>query len=142
MDSEPYKTISKEEYKKLLKLHFNVSPHKIDDYLVTDDGKELNPKWFPEEDWESKEDVDLLELLEDIRIFEGDLLVLTDSCLIRNLGPVLIDSEHLREFVKNHLKNFGVCFFNTNVIIINLELKLIWIFHHEGIYALVDYNLI
>lgn len=68
---------------------------------------------------------------------EGELIFVTDASYKKDLGPFRVDAASIREFVREHYKNFGEHFLETDVIIINMEIKVVWIFHHEGVYSLV-----
>lgn len=95
--------------------------------------------WTPVTDWESSEDTDLACATGLFSVpFTGDLLVVSEHSLTSGRGGVLIASSGLEQFVKNHLKCFGECFFNGDVLIVESEGRLLWLFHHEGAYSLIE----
>jgi len=58
------------------------------------------------------------------------------------MGPFRIESANIKNFVNSHVEQFGERFLETDVFIVSFDLKSIWIFHHEGVYALIQHNMI
>lgn len=132
MSNELYNQITWESFKIRVKNDFNIDFVKIDDFF------KKGYTWLPLEDHEDLEDIDILNCLANLRTFEGILCVVTDASYQKNLGPFQVKSEDISSFVINHWNNFGERFLETDVLIINFQLKLAWIFHHEGVYSLID----
>lgn len=127
-----YSIISWEHFRKLIKENFCISFIKIDDFFK--EGTE----WFSLDDYEDLNDEEILSSLESLREFEGTLHVVTDASYQKRFGPFQVESTNIKSFVINHMKNFGERFLETDILIINSKLKLAWIFHHEGVYALIN----
>lgn len=98
-------------------------------------------KWTRVENYEDLEDVELLDYLNEKRKFEGELYVITDeSSYMKNLGPFKVNSMYIKDFIKDYYKSFGHHLINTDLMILNLQLKLVWIFQHEGVYSVIDFK--
>jgi hypothetical protein len=132
MSNELYNLITWVFFKTLVKKHFNIDFVKIDDFFKKD------TEWISLNDYEDLNDDEILNSLEHLREFEGTLYIVTDASYQKELGPFQVESANIKSFVSNHIENFGERFLETDVLIINFELKLAWIFHHEGVYALVN----
>lgn len=123
------------EYFKLkVKQHLNIDFVKVDDFFRE------GTKWFTLEDWLNTDDLDILHCLESLYPFEGKLIIVTDASYKKDLGPFIVEANRINEFIENHYKNYNEYFLDTDVIIINLEKKLVWIFHHEGIYSIIHFD--
>jgi hypothetical protein len=53
------------------------------------------------------------------------------------LGAIAVDASDLHLLVAQHRDRYGERFFDGDVIILEREGARIWIFHHEGRYALL-----
>jgi len=95
-------------------------------------------QWHKVEEWESLDDVEILELLVNVVAPIGMLSVVCESS--HNVGGAAyrLNSVDLMEFVSTHIAVFGECFFNGDVLITSPTQKLIWFFHHEGVFAVVS----
>lgn len=127
-----YNKITWESFKIYVKNDFDIDFIRIDDFF-----KE-GSTWLPLEDYEDLSDNEILNCLASLRDLEGTLYVITDASYQKNLGPFKVESANISSFVKNHWNNFGERFLETDVVIINFQLKLAWIFHHEGVYSLIN----
>lgn len=92
-------------------------------------------RWQALPNWEDMEDGEILRCLNDLREFEGELLVTAEICYEKDCSPFSIEARHLKDFVVGFRTQFGRYFFDGDALIINLERKLFWMFHHESVYA-------
>lgn len=129
-----YSIITWDNFKLNIKNNFDIDYIKIDDLFVA------GTNWVSLEDWEDADDLELLDCLSRLKPMEGELTIVTEASYKKNLGPFCVKASGIREFVLAHYKNFEDRFFETDVIIANNEKKEIWIFHHEGVYAFMDFN--
>jgi hypothetical protein len=132
MKNRLYTLVPWANFYNFIKKWSNVEFRKVDDL---DTG---NLSWLTANRWEELDDLEILQFLADLRHFEGKLLIVTDVSYGKKFGPFEIDAVCIQSFVKQYKVDFGECFFNGDVLIVSLDLKLVWIFHHEGIYGLVD----
>ncbi len=91
--------------------------------------------------FEGASDTEIIHALNNLRNFEGDLIVVTDASYLNKLGPFLVNADDIINFVTKHGENFYSDFLDTDVIIVSLESNLVWVVHHEGVYGLIDYNI-
>lgn len=134
MSNVLYNLITWEYFKSLVKRNFNIDFVKIDDFFK--EGTE----WLSLEDYENLNDDEILNNLASLKNFEGNLYVVTDASYQKELSPFQIESTNIKSFAENHKNIFGERFVETDILIINFELKFAWIFHHEGVYALIDFR--
>ena len=134
MSSNIYNIIEWSEFKSLIKQHFNRQFVKIDD-LFTDDSI-----WYSLENYDELDDIEIYNCLDSIKKFKGILYVVTDASYQQNLAPFIIHSNNLKKFVEKHYETFNENFLETDVLIISFELNLAWIFHHEGVYSVIDFS--
>lgn len=91
-------------------------------------------------DFEELSDSELFEKLKSLYPMRGTLCVVVHICYQEGFGPILLDADNLEVLVKNFSNIFSEHFFDTNVIIISLSEKIVWMFHHSGFVGLFDYN--
>ena len=65
-------------------------------------------------------------------------MVITDASYRNTLGPFEVEANNIQRFIEEHNKNLGEPFLDTDIIIVSIELKLAWVIHHEGVYALIN----
>ena len=95
-------------------------------------------QWVQFEDWESRSDMEIARLTGLLKVpFEDPLLVITEAAWRAHQGGLLIRASQLAGFIDQHLRRHGECFFNGDVIVVETQGRRIWIFHHEGCYALL-----
>ena len=141
MDDKKYSILKWSYYESLLINNLGVKPTKIEDYELSNNGKSIESKWYDIEDWESLDDLTILGYLEELKPFRGELLVVTEASYFNDkLGPFQVNAVDMKQFVNSHLESFGECFFNGDVIIVSINDKLVWIFHHEGMYTLINHD--
>lgn len=116
------------EYRKAISEHFDSIDALLSIYSSSLDWKTCN-------NWEDLEDISLLSMLKELKMFDGELFVITEASYKKECGPFYLKSEGLDEFVCQHLKLFGECFFNGDVLIFCFELDNVWLFHHERRYT-------
>jgi len=94
-------------------------------------------KSFP--DWEAYSDS---EIAAETRLYDialmGKLYVVTEAALTSREGPIVVNAVDLRKLIAEHLRLFGECFFNGDVVIMEAKGNNVWLFHHEGQYALIS----
>ena len=94
--------------------------------------------WMPVPDWSSKDDNDIAIRANLYGLgLAGFLLVVTEASFAKRLGAFRVDAKGLGNLVQSHLQKYGECFFNGDVVIVELAGKRIWLFHHEGQVALL-----
>lgn len=134
MKKRIYSLISWDEFKNLIKMHFGIKFVKIDDLCI--DGI----KWSFLENCLGIDDLEIFYCLESLKPFSGKLIVVTDASYMKGLSPFLVDSQYIKQFVESHFIDFGDQFLDTDVFIISFECNTAWIFHHEGVYGLAEFN--
>ena len=134
MNDKLYTLIPWDRLRDLIKMNFDINFNKIDDLCIPD------IKWFSLENWLNADDLEILQCLESLYPFWGELMIVTDASYTKELSPFMVNSVHIGQFVKNHFSNFNQHFLETDAFIINFESKIAWLFHHEGIYGLAKYN--
>jgi hypothetical protein len=117
-----------------IKRYLDIDFRKVDDLCVKD------IIWHSVGRRQDLVNEEMFELLATLTDFQGGLFIVTDNSYEKNLGPFAIDASNIREFARDYLRNFGEQLFNTDVLVISLQLKLVWIFHHNAVYGLVDLN--
>lgn len=94
--------------------------------------------WKSAGGWESKTDVDVAK---SVGLYEvglgGSLVVVTEASFMKSRGAFKMEASELPAFVAQHLAQYGECFFNGDVIVAELGGNRLWLFHHEGQYAMV-----
>lgn len=105
----------------------------VDDFLVP--AKPLEAI----HNFEDLSDKEIFERIKRLSEISGEVFVITDVCYRKEFGPFKVSSEHLAEFVCNHELIFSERFVETDVLIISLCKKLLWMFHHSGDVGLFDY---
>ena len=82
------------------------------------------------------DDCQILQYLRSLHAMEGNLCIITDWCYKKNEGPFIVDANELGQFVNTYKMMYGEAFYSTDIVIINFEKKLLWVFFHEGLYWL------
>ena len=108
------KLIFGKDFKNADELYFNVIKQ-----INFEEGKEL-------------EDIEVLIILEELNKINGYIHVITDYCYEMQCGPFVLDASEIKTFVKSFRQNYDQPFYSTDIVIINFEEKLIWVFFHEG----------
>ncbi len=94
--------------------------------------------WSRLPDWDTKSDIEIAEETGLYRSgFTGWMLVVTDASFTSAGGVFRVKAENLQALVAQHRSRYGEPFFATDVIVVGLEDRRIWIFHHEGVYAMI-----
>lgn len=61
-----------------------------------------------------------------------------------NVGYKIISKEQFSDLIKGHFNiikpNDGDSYFVSGITGKPFELKLVWLVHHEGVYAFIDHN--
>ena len=78
-------------------------------------------------------DDEVLRYLQELYNMTGELYVVTDYCYEHNHGPFIVRANEIESFVNTFKDIFGMPFYSTDVIIVNFEKKILWVFFHEGI---------
>jgi hypothetical protein len=91
--------------------------------------------WASFPDREIRGDLDIAERSGLLRKpMMGNLLIVTEASFDAGGGAFVLEGTNLGTFIDTHLLRYGECFFNGDVIILALEGKEVWLFHHEGVY--------
>jgi hypothetical protein len=133
-----YAIISWEKFKKILLKQFDINFNNIDSILEHDAIYTNEIKWHELKDWENIDDIDILTYFEKLKSFRGMLYVVTEASYNKAFGPFELETSDLHTFALNHLDAFGESFFNGDVIILSIDIKSVWIFHHEGVYSVIN----
>lgn len=107
----------------------------VDDFLVP--AKPLDEIY----NFENLSDKEIFERIKRLSEISGEVFVITDVCYREKFGPFIVSSERLDEFVCNHEFMFSEKFVETDVLIISLCKKMVWMFHHSGYVGLFDYKM-
>lgn len=121
------KKISWNEFGKRMKLVFGKDFKNVDE-LYFNVVKQIN---FGE--GAEFEDLEVVIMLEKLNKLNGHLHVITDYCYENKCGPFVLDANEIETFVKSFRKIYKQSFYSTDVVIVNFEEKIIWVFFHEGI---------
>lgn len=136
--SDLYKTISIP--RALVFVHQTYGPNVrsiIPDDIAQAVGLDNPEAWRTVPNWEDKEDLDLLHGLGVAKHFLGrPLMIVTEASFSDNTGAFLVSGDDLAAFVESHLDMFGEMFFNGDVVIMDTDNTSVWLFHHEGAFAL------
>lgn len=93
--------------------------------------------WSAFPDWNDFTDDELADLTGLLALeLRGEIIVATEASF-PSRGAFVMTADRLRTFVLGHATSFGEAFFNGDVILACPFLRMIWIFHHEGDYALI-----
>jgi hypothetical protein len=91
--------------------------------------------WHRFPGWENLPDTEILQtILANRPPPAGRLVVATMHMGFRG-SPIECLAEDLCELVTGHLKSAGVCFFDGDVVILEVDARALTIFHHEGYFA-------
>lgn len=113
----------------LLKMRFGV-----DDFYI------LGTKMIELPNFEDLSDEELYDKLKNLKAMSGTLYVITHICYKDGFGPFVLEADKLSGLVKNYVSIFSENFFDTNAIIISINEKTVWMFHHSGFLGLFNYN--
>ena len=114
---------------------FKTRKFRFDNWIEQLELKHGKIAWQKLVNWEDLEDSEILKSFEDIELFAGKLYAITDLSNIKACGPFEIGEDNIFRFALEYYNYFGECFFDGDVIILSLDTKKAWIFHHEGAYA-------
>lgn len=92
----------------------------------------------PVEDWEMRPDREIFQEIMPAAIDVAEhLVVVTDFCFWKGIGPFQLTGGDFANFVDSHLAHYGVCAVDGDVIVLIPSRKLIVLFHHEGFHGTV-----
>ncbi len=94
--------------------------------------------WMTIADWEEISDQELYQNLENAKAPSGMLLIVTEVSYRTTLGAFKVADSDVKQFVAEHLSRFGECFYNGDVLIVSKEQSTVWLFQHEGIFAVLE----
>lgn len=129
MGNKLYQIVQWENFKSLIEKNFRIVFRTVDDLFVN------QPILHR---WKVFKESELFDTLSKLRPFKGTLLIITDASYRNNLGPFEVEANNIQRFIEEHNKNLGEPFLDTDIIIVSIELKLAWVIHHEGVYALIN----
>ena len=93
--------------------------------------------WSKVEDWELLDDIDILNIFTSGKKPDGELYVANELFYKDGYGAFSIHHLNLPEFILCHLSSFGQCFFNGDVIILQRDKSIVWVFNHDGFYKVL-----
>lgn len=96
--------------------------------------------WIKKEGYEDLENIEVIQCLEEIKPFVGVLYIIADASYRDDLGPFKIQAKDIYEFANKYCYELGEYFVNTDLMIFNFELGVIWIFHHSGFYDVISFK--
>jgi hypothetical protein len=129
------KTISIAEFKQRVE---NLLQHTIK-HAVPDSIIEVAPdsSWSVFPDWNDFSDAEIAHRTGLLALdLSGEMAVATEASY-PSRGAFLLPFEELGAFVQSHRAHYGERFFSGDVILCCPMRRAIWIFHHEGAYALL-----
>ncbi|MDD1608809.1 MAG: hypothetical protein LUQ18_10020 [Methylococcaceae bacterium] len=136
MNIEEYPTLDWLSFDDLIFSHLGFRFKSVDDLankIEIYNGKII---WLPLKEWESLDDITIYNSLEELEKPTGEIFIISDISYIKKDGPFRLESVYIRKFIMQYVNTFNECLFDGDVLIFSVEHKLIWIFHHEGVYAL------
>lgn len=79
------------------------------------------------------DDMETLYHLQDMQEMEGELYVAVGYCFLPGKGPFVVNANEIHDFVKEFYDEYGDTFFSLcDIVIINFEKAVIWVYFHEG----------
>lgn len=96
--------------------------------------------WHQLRGWENMTDAEILKNLEDLQPIQGEVHVVSDGCYRDGFSPFRCPGESLAERSEAHQDWAGTPLIDCDLLIINLVRRRIWAFHHEGVYAVLDFE--
>jgi hypothetical protein len=137
MDNKECSTLEWEKFNDLILTYLGLNFNSIDELVNNIEINNSKINWLPLKEWESLDDVEIYRHLEELEKPEGEVYVISEITYLKQDGPFKLNATYLKKFITQYLDRFHECFFNGDALIFSIEHKQIWIFHHEGIYALV-----
>lgn len=122
----------------LFKKSFGFEFKSLEDFINFLSGKNSELKWYNLNGWETLDDNEIFKNLNDLREITGVIYIITEASYRNNLGPFELKGEQLSSFIEGYTEQCSECFFNGDVVITNLVKRLLWIFHHEGVFTFID----
>lgn len=84
------------------------------------------------------DDMEITGLVDASAFLPEALYVVTDESYDKEVGAFAVHRDDLRAFAGAYRERNGVAMFNGDTLIVGIESKLIWMFHHEGVWTLFD----
>lgn len=88
--------------------------------------------------WEEIEDKTIYNSVLKDAEFKGKVIIITEASFLTAKKAFCLDFSFLPEFIKKHRVLFKERFFDGDVIIFSQYQRKIFIFHHEGVYTVID----
>lgn len=96
------------------------------------------PNWL---DWQGREDIDILNRTVNIDNFStGFNYVISEVSYREEMEPFNVSEGCLDWFVKNHRSEFGECFYNGEILIINIQKRYLYVLIDDGIYVNISFD--
>lgn len=128
------------DFHKLINDYFGFDFESIDDLINKIEMRSEKIEWHSLKEWEDLDDTTIYGMLESVEKPEGEIFIITEMSYFNKLGPFKLKATDIRQFIAQYFNQFHECFFNGDLLMFNIEHKLIWIFHHEGVYAFVKFH--
>jgi hypothetical protein len=129
--------ISWETFKSAFLASFGYEFCSLEDVVNHQSSTGITETWQRLDNWEGLSDLEIFQELVQLRSMSGNLYIVTEASYRKGLGPFKIGSSAVGELVAGHLPAYGEAFFNGDVLIADLDHKLMWAFHHEGVFAFI-----
>jgi DNA mismatch repair ATPase MutS len=126
MNQTIFKLIDWNELKNMLKQNYSIEFIKLDSLYNS------NSKWIRNDELEELNDIEILSELKKLHEMNGTLYIISDVSYRADLGPFIVDSNCVNEFVEKHLDFFGERFWDTDTIIISFENNVMWFVQHDN----------
>lgn len=95
-------------------------------------------QWTQVENWEAFSDAELATRTGLLDVpFDGSVLIATEASFMPKRGAFMVPAPQLEQFIAEHLETYGECFFNGDVVAMDASGQHLWLFHHDGLYALL-----
>lgn len=98
----------------------------------------LSPRWRKIGDWESLEDVEILELMGGTESTKGFGILLPPLCFYRRHMPFLVPVQQTLAFVRGFFTETGEAFFNGDTVLLFPSEQKVCLFHHDGMWATIE----
>jgi hypothetical protein len=140
MDAILYSEFKWLDFHELINYFFGFDFESIDDLINKIEIHNGKIEWHSLKEWEELDDIAIYSALESIEKPEGEIFIITEMSYFNKSGPFKLKAVDIRQFIVQYFNRFHECFFNGDLLMFNIEHQLIWIFHHEGVYAFVKLN--
>jgi hypothetical protein len=140
MDIEEYSTLDWLSFYDLILSALGFKFKSIDELINKIEMDNDKIIWFSLKEYENLDDITIYNILEALEKPIDEVFIISDISYLKKDGPFRLKATYLHKFIRQYFNIFHECIFDLDVLIFSVEHKLIWIFHHEGVYALIRLN--